>query len=60
MKQQKQYHRNILEIITDIMRTVGRQRLAFRGHEKDSEDHNGRQMVNLVVCHSAIMQKWTY
>lgn len=58
-EQQKEYYRKVLEIIIDIVQTLGRQGLAFREHETDSEDHNGNfhYMVNLVARYSATIKK---
>lgn len=45
--------------MVDVIRTLERQGLAFRGHEKSETDEgNFRQIVNLLARHVPILKNW--
>lgn len=56
-EQEKEFNREIVSILLDITKTMGRQGLPFRGH---SDDKNGNfyQIVQLVGRHNNYLKKW--
>lgn len=59
-EQEREYHLKVLQILVDVVRTLGRQGLAFRGHEESpgNNDGNFQQIVNLISRHCPLMNKW--
>lgn len=55
-KQKNECHRRIL---LDIVRTLGRQGLAFRGaSDGENDNENLKQRVNLVCRRNPVLKKW--
>ena len=52
-----QRNRKVVEILFDVIKVLGRQRLSFRGHGSD-EDGNFRQIVLLLSKHCMEMKQW--
>ena len=54
-----QRNREAIKILLDIVRTLARQGVAFRGSSSEKDGNgNFRQIVNLLARHSPILRRW--
>ncbi len=51
-------NRQVVKILFDIVRTLGRQNIAFRGDGKEETSGNFQQIVMLVARHCPILGEW--
>lgn len=57
-KQEQAFNKDTVSILIDLARTLARQGLAFRSHNKGANDGNLYQMVLLLSRHNAILKRW--
>lgn len=51
------FHTEVISILLDVTKTLGRQGLAFRGHAND-ENGNFKQIIQLISRHCPILKEW--
>lgn len=56
-KEQSLFHQEVITIIIDAVRTLGRQGLAFRG-DGNEENSNLTQILLLISRHNPVLKRW--
>ncbi|XP_065218459.1 uncharacterized protein LOC135844239 [Planococcus citri] len=56
-ERRKNFHIEVISTLLDITRTIGRQGIAFRGHN-DDKNGNFYQIAQLVARHNPVLKKW--
>jgi len=51
------FHTEVICILLDVAKTLGRQSLAFRGHAND-ENGNFKQIIYLISRHCPLLKEW--
>jgi len=51
------FHTEVISILLDVAKTLGRQNLAFRGHAND-ENGNFKQIIYLISRHCPLLREW--
>ena len=58
-EEETQRNRETIKIILDVVRTLARQGITFRGSSSEKDGNgNFRQIVNLLARHSPILRRW--
>jgi len=57
LEHEKEFNRQVIVILFDIVRTLSRQGLAFRG-DGDESGSNFNQIVQLISRHNPLMNRW--
>lgn len=57
-QQEREFNRRVLLVLTDVVKTLSRQSLAFRGAGETENDGNVKQIVNLLSRHNPVLKRW--
>lgn len=59
LEEQRQlaFNTNVIKVLVDVVRTMGRQGLAFRGSDTE-EGSNYQQIVRLIARHNPVLKVW--